>query len=45
MRVDSDDYVSRNFLYMCRVFLNLNREYQVKVDYYKVKDSEELIKK
>ena len=46
VRVDSDDYVSRNFLYMCRVFLNLNREYQaVAVDYYKVKDSEELIKK
>ena len=46
VRVDSDDYVSRNFLYMCRVFLNLNREFQaVAVDYYKVKDSEELIKK
>ena len=46
VRVDSDDYVSRNFLYLCRVFLNLNREFQaVAVDYYKVKDSEELIKK
>ena len=46
VRVDSDDYVSRNFLYLCRVFLNLNREFQaVAVDYYKVKDSEELIEK
>ena len=46
VRVDSDDYVSRNFLYLCRLFLNLNREFHaVAVDYYKVRDSEELIKK
>jgi len=44
VRVDSDDYVVRNFLYLTKLFLNLNREYQaVAVDYYKVDDNEMLI--
>ena len=46
VRVDSDDYVSRNFLFLSRLFLNMNREYQaVAVDYLKVTDSEKIIKK
>ena len=46
VRVDSDDYVVRNFLYLTKLFLNLNREYQaVAVDYYKVDDNEMFISK
>ena len=46
VRVDSDDYVSRNFLYLCKLFLNLNREYQaVAVDYFKVDDKEQILEK
>ena len=46
VRVDSDDYVSRNFLYLTKLFLDKNREYQaVAVDYYKVTDNEKIIKK
>jgi len=46
VRVDSDDYVARNFLYLSRLFLNLNREYQaVAVDYSKVDNNEVFISK
>ena len=46
VRVDSDDYVSRDFLYLIKLFLDLNREYQaVAVDYYKVNDKEQILKK
>jgi len=46
VRVDSDDFVRRNFIYLTRLFLNLNREYQaVAVDYYKVNNNEEYISK
>lgn len=46
VRVDSDDYVSRNFLYILKLFLDKNREYQaVACDYYKVTDDEKIIKK
>ena len=46
VRVDSDDYVARNFLYLTKLFLNLNREYQaVAVDYYKVDDNEVFLSK
>jgi glycosyltransferase involved in cell wall biosynthesis len=46
VRVDSDDYVARNFLYLTKLFLNLNREFQaVAVDYYKVDDNEIFISK
>lgn len=46
VRVDSDDFVRRNFVYLTRLFLNLNREYQaVSVDYYMVDDNEEFISK
>jgi len=46
VRVDSDDYVSRNFLYLIKLFLDLNREYQaVAVDYYKVNDKEQILEK
>tara|TARA_X000000950_G_scaffold278491_1_gene369511 strand:+ start:7460 stop:8119 length:660 start_codon:yes stop_codon:yes gene_type:complete len=46
VRVDSDDFVRRNFIYLTRLFLNLNREYQaVAVDYYKVNDNEEFLSK
>lgn len=46
VRVDSDDFVRRNFVYLMKLFLNLNREYQaVAVDYYKVNNNEELISK
>ena len=44
VRVDSDDYVSRMFLYLTKLFLDMNREYQaVAVDYYKVSDNEKII--
>ena len=46
VRVDSDDFVRRNFIYLTRLFLNLNREFQaVAVDYYKVSNNEEFISK
>ena len=46
VRVDSDDYVSRDFLFIIKLFLDLNREYQaVAVDYYKVNDKEQILKK
>ena len=46
VRVHSDDFVRRNFIYLTRLFLNLNREYQaVAVDYYKVNNNEEYISK
>ena len=46
VRVDSDDYVSRDFLYLTKLFLNLNREFQaVAVDYYKVNDKEQILEK
>jgi glycosyltransferase involved in cell wall biosynthesis len=46
VRVDSDDYISRNFLYISKLFLDKNREYQaVATDYYKVTDDEKIIKK
>ncbi len=46
VRIDSDDYVSRDFLYISRLFLNFNREYQaVAVDYMKVDEFEKNIGK
>jgi len=46
VRVDSDDYVSRNFLYILKFFLDKNREYQaVATDYYKVSENENIISK
>lgn len=46
VRVDSDDFVVRNFLYLCKLFLNLNRNHQaVAVDYFKVDNNEILISK
>ncbi len=46
VRVDSDDYVSRDFLFLIKLFLDLNREYQaVAVDYYKVNDKEQILEK
>lgn len=46
VRVDSDDFVKRNFIYLTRLFLNLNREYQaVAVDYYTINNNEEFIEK
>lgn len=44
VRVDSDDYVQRSFLYHMKFFLDYNRHYQaVCVDYFKVNESEEVI--
>lgn len=46
VRIDSDDYVARNFLFLSRLFLNYNREYQaVAVDYVKVDALENQISK
>lgn len=46
MRVDSDDYISRNCLYFLRLFLDYNRHYQaVCSDYCKVNKYEEVIKR
>jgi len=46
VRVDSDDYVSRNFLFLMKLFLDMNRDYQaVAVDYVKVDQFEKLISK
>ncbi len=45
-RVDSDDYVQRNFLFLSKLFLDMNREYQaVAVDYIKVDNFETVISK
>ncbi len=44
VRVDSDDYVSRKFLSLMRLFLDMNRDYQaVAVDYVKVDENENII--
>ena len=44
VRVDSDDYVQRSFLYHMKFFLDLNRHYQaVCVDYLKVDQNEEVL--
>lgn len=44
VRVDSDDYVTRNFLYLCMLFLDMNRQYQaVAVDYVTVDSFERFI--
>ena len=46
VRVDSDDYVARNFLGLTRLFLNMNRAYQaVAVDYVKVDQFENPIER
>ena len=46
VRVDSDDYVGRNFLYLSKLFLDMNRDYQaVAVDYYEVDNDEKILKK
>ena len=40
-RVDSDDYAQRNFLFLTKLFLDMNKEYQaVAVDYLKVDNFE-----
>ena len=45
-RVDSDDYVQRNFLFLSKLFLDMNREYQaVAVDYIKVNNFETVLSK
>jgi len=45
-RVDSDDYVQRNFLFLTKLFLDMNREYQaVAVDYIKVDNFETVLSK
>ncbi len=44
VRVDSDDYVTRRFLSLMRLFLNMNRDYQaVAVDYVKVDEFENVV--
>ena len=46
IRVDSDDYVMRLLLYLTRLFLDMNREYQaVATDYVLVDEFENFIKK
>lgn len=46
VRVDSDDYVMRLFLYLTRLFLDMNRDYQaVAVDYVLVDEFERLIRR
>jgi len=46
VRVDSDDYVMRQFLFLSRLFLDMNREYQaVAVDYVLINEFETLIRK
>ena len=46
VRVDSDDYVTRLFLYLTKEFLDMNRDYQaVAVDYVLVDELERLIKR
>ncbi len=44
VRVDSDDYIARNCLYLMRLFLESNREYQaVASDYVLVNEQEQVI--
>jgi len=46
VRVDSDDYVARNFIYLLKLFLDKNHEYQaVASDYYRVTSDEKIIDK
>ncbi len=46
VRVDSDDYVQRNFLFLMKFYLDLNRHYQaVCVDYIIVDEHEESIER
>jgi glycosyltransferase involved in cell wall biosynthesis len=46
VRVDSDDYVTRQFLYLTQMFLDMNRQYQaVAVDYVVVDRFEQYIRK
>ena len=46
VRVDSDDYVSRKFLFFLKYFLEQNREYQgVACDYIVVDENEKFIKR
>ena len=46
VRVDSDDYVDRDFLFLCFKFLDYNKQYQaVAVDYYKVGNLENIIER
>ena len=46
VRVDSDDYVARNFIYLLKLFLDKNNEYQaVTADYYRVTSDEKVIDK
>jgi len=46
VRVDSDDYVARNFLYLTKTFLDMNREYQaVATDYVVVDQFENFIRR
>ena len=46
VRVDSDDYVARNFIYLLKLFLDKNKEYQaVASDYYRVTSDEKVIDK
>jgi glycosyltransferase involved in cell wall biosynthesis len=46
VRVDSDDYVQRNFIYMMKFFLDFNRHFQaVCVDYLVVSETEEVIRR
>ena len=41
VRLDSDDYIARDYLYLSKLFLDMNREYQaVATDYIKVDDKE-----
>ncbi|MBF0147702.1 MAG: glycosyltransferase family 2 protein [Magnetococcales bacterium] len=44
VRVDADDYVQRNFLYIMKLFLDMNRDYQaVACDFLKVNRQEQVI--
>lgn len=44
VRVDSDDYVSKNFLFFMKFFLDKNRHYQaVAVDYNKIDEDEKIL--
>lgn len=46
VRVDSDDYIARNYLFVSSLFLEMNREYQaVATDYIEVNNYEQKIKK
>ena len=46
VRVDSDDYVNKDFLKVLFLFISLNKEYSaVACDYYLVDDDEQLIKR